>query len=137
MESIAKLWTGRAGLAKTYWGYGILGAVIWALVLSALPQGAPITIAAVLVFCAYLMAVNVGVWRAASNYTGAPTWAALGKVAAGVGMFIAVATLALVLGAVTGGRPVPQAPAMTIPTQPPSSPASEAEWWKKGATQVN
>lgn len=118
MEAINNIWTGRAGLAKTYWGYGILGAVIWALVLSALPQGAPITIAAVLVFCAYLMVVNVGVWRAASNYTGAPTWAALGKVAAGVGMFIAVATLALVLRAVTGGRPVPEAPPMAAPPQP-------------------
>jgi len=117
--------SGDAGLAKTYWGYGILGAIIWALVLSALPQGAPITIAAVLVFCAYLMAVNVGVWRAASNYTGATTWAALGKVAAGVGMFIAVATLALVLGAVTGGRPVPVAPPMAAPPQPTTPPKTD------------
>lgn len=121
------IWTGRAGLAKTYWGYGILGAIIWALALSALPQGAPVTIAAVLVFCAYLMAVNVGVWRAASNYTGAPTWAALGKVAAGVGMFIAVATLALVLGAVTGSRPAPQAPPQASPTVPH---ANEDGPWK-------
>lgn len=128
MRIMEAIWTGGAGLAKTYWGYGILGAVIWALVLSALPQGAPITIAAVLVFCAYLMAVNVGVWRAASNYTGAPTWAALGKVAAGVGMLISVATLALVLGAVTGGRPAPQAP----PQAPPAAPhANEDGPWKK------
>lgn len=128
MEAIINIWTGRAGLAKTYWGYGILGAIVWALVLSTLPQGEPITIAAVLVFCAYLMAVNVAVWRAASNYTGATTWAALGKVAAGVGMFIAVATLALVLGALTGGRSAPEAP----PQAPAAVPhANEDGPWKK------
>lgn len=103
MNALSSIWNGKAGLAKTYWGYGILGSVIWGLVLSVLPQGEPITIAAVLVFCAYLMAVNICVWRAASRCEGASTWAALAKVMAAVAIAIIVTVLAMVVAAIQRG----------------------------------
>lgn len=103
MDIIANIWAGRAGLAKTYWGWGILGGVIWGAVLALVTPGSPAAMAAFLAFCAYFLIVNTGVWRAATAYTGPTTWAMLAKVAAGLGYAIVIGSLVMVLITLGGG----------------------------------
>lgn len=103
METIINIWTGRAGLAKTYWGYGVGGAVVWALLLSLVTPGTTGAKVAVLLFCLYFILVNICVWRAASQYEGATTWAALAKVMAAVAIAIIVTVLAMVVAAIQRG----------------------------------
>ncbi|MFD2297773.1 hypothetical protein QRO11_15305 [Paracidovorax citrulli] len=128
-DIINNIWTGRAGLAKTYWGYGFLGGLIWGVVLSMMPQGAPISTVAVLLFVAFLVLVNVGTWRAAALYLGNPLWAVLAKIAvASFPVFILIGTVATV--AVTGGRPKPEVPPSGMSA--PGTEAPPAVDWEKG-----
>lgn len=81
MEAFTNLWSGRSGLAKAYWGWGVLGGVLWGAGLAFVTPGSAIAMVAVLAFFAYAVAVHVGVWRAASQYEGAKVWARLAKAA--------------------------------------------------------
>lgn len=94
MDAIAQVWKGQAGLAKTYWGWGLMGGLLWGVALSAVTPGSLPAILALLVFAAYFVIVNTGIWRAASQYQGMAVWAGLAKVAAAIG-FVAIAAVAL------------------------------------------
>jgi hypothetical protein len=122
VNKLKKVFEGQAGLAKTYWVYGIFGALIWAVALSLLTPGSTPALIAVLAFCTYQLAVNLGVWRAASVYTGPTTWAMLAKLASALGILISVGVIAMVFITRTGGslevphRAVqPAAPAQPAP----------------------
>lgn len=93
MNTISNVWNGRAGLAKTYWLWGVLSGIPWALALSLVAPSSHLAIVLVLAFVTYYVVVHVGVWRAASQYQGAKIWATLAKVAA------AITPACLVIGA--------------------------------------
>lgn len=103
MNTIKEVFQGRAGLAKTYWGYSILGGLLWAVLLSLLTPGSTAALVAVLAFCTYQLAVNLGVWQAASHYTGPATWAMLGKIASALGILISVGVIVMVFVVRSGG----------------------------------
>ena len=92
MNVISNLWNGRAGLAKTYWLWGIVSGIPWGLALSLITPGSNLAILTALAFVTYYVVVHVGVWRAASQYQGAKTWALLAKVA------VAITPACLVVG---------------------------------------
>lgn len=138
METISNLWHGRAGLAKTYWAYGVIGGGLWGIPLALVTPGSSMAIMLLLALIAYFMLVNTGIWRAAGQYTGSPIWALLAKVHAVVGY---LSTLGIILAIVLPAqnkpmaqapttRPTPfsyaEAPPQTQPQQmPPSSPAGK------------
>jgi hypothetical protein len=103
VNKLKEVFEGRAGLAKTYWVYGIFGALIWAVALSLVTPGSTPALIAVLAFCTYQLAVNLGVWRAASIYAGPTTWAMLAKLASALGILISVGVIAMVFIARSGG----------------------------------
>lgn len=128
MDAIAQVWRGQAGLAKTYWGWGLLGGLLWGVALSAVTPGSLPAILALLVFSAYFVIVNTGIWRAASQYQGLAIWAGLAKVAAVIG-FVTIAAVALAVASAatdtakratnSPGQAAPHSPsAGTAPTQP-------------------
>lgn len=92
MNTIANLWEGRAGLAKTYWLWGALSGIPWGLALSLVTPGSILAILAILAFVTYYVVVHVGIWRAASQYQGSKVWAILAKVA------VAMTPACLVIG---------------------------------------
>ena len=92
MNVISSLWNGRAGLAKTYWLWGVLSGIPWGLALSLVTPGSNLAIIGVLGLVAYYVIVNVGLWRAASKYQGTKAWAILAKVA------VATTPVCLVIG---------------------------------------
>lgn len=104
MDTITNLWSGRAGLARTYWGYGVAASLPWALALWLLAPGSPAAIAVVFAFCAYAALANIGIWRAASAYAGPAVWAMLGKVVSVLGLLAAVGAAAMVAVALEGGN---------------------------------
>lgn len=120
MDAINSIWQGRAGLAKTYWLYGIAAGFAWAVAISAVTPGSPAAVIAMALFCAYFMVVNTGIWRAAGAYEGPGVFASLAKGAAILGhAAIAFIALSIVLA---GGRgqvaPTPAPSAMSAPTSP-------------------
>ena len=131
MEAISQIWKGQAGLAKTYWGWGMLGGLLWGIPLSTVTPGSGIAVLVLLVFVAYFFVVNTGIWRAAGQYQGLAVWAGLAKVAAVIGFFSIAAVVVAVASAIGGST--------WQPVQPPAAkpqPAADAEWWKKGSTEV-
>ena len=97
MQFVADLWSGRYGLAKTYWLFGVLAGLPWGIGFGLVEQGSPTAILLGVAFCAYFFVVNVGIWKAASAYKGASAWSALAKAAAGFGfVVIAIALLAII-----------------------------------------
>ncbi|ODU60756.1 MAG: hypothetical protein ABT02_04775 [Comamonadaceae bacterium SCN 68-20] len=104
MDAITNLWSGRAGLARTYWGYGVAASLPWALALWLLAPGSPAAIAVVFAFCAYAALANIGIWRAASAYAGPAVWAMLGKVVSVLGLLAAAGAAAMVAVALEGGN---------------------------------
>lgn len=82
MNIISNVWNGRAGLAKTYWLWGVLSGIPWGLALSLVTPGSNLAILAALAFVVYYVIVHVGLWHAASQYQGFKAWAILAKIAA-------------------------------------------------------
>lgn len=65
----AKLMSGGFGLAKTFWGFGVLANGAYRL-LSRLLDSEILILCMSLVFLAYFVMVLIGLFRAAANYTG-------------------------------------------------------------------
>ncbi|QNN55706.1 hypothetical protein H9K76_13815 [Diaphorobacter ruginosibacter] len=131
MDIISTVWAGRAGLAKTYWGYGFLGSLIWALALVSATPGSALAMFAGIGLCVYSIAVNVGTLRAAGIYTGPTVWSMLAKVVAVLGIVFAAITLVVVLIALGSGGTV------TIERQqPPIPPAATAPGNEKPRSEI-
>lgn len=83
-----RLWMGDAGLAKTYWMYGIFAGFAWGLVFGLLGLNPGTTETKAFMVCAgaYFFIVTVGLWRAANKYEGKLVWVFLGKLAAVLSM---------------------------------------------------
>ena len=92
MNTISDLWSGRSGLARTYWLWGVLSGIPWGIALSLVTPGSTPAILAVLALVVYYVIVHVGIWRAASEYEGARVWAILAKIA------VAITPACLVIG---------------------------------------
>ena len=60
MNIISNVWNGRAGLAKTYWLWGVLSGIPWGLALSLVTPGSNLAILAALAFVVYYVIVHVG-----------------------------------------------------------------------------
>ena len=80
-ETVGRIWSGRMGLCKTYWIYGVLASCIWGIALRFVTPGSALAITLVLAFVIYLVVINTGIWRAADRYTGYAIWAILAKIA--------------------------------------------------------
>ena len=115
MEAISNLWNGRSGLAKAYWGWGVLGSLVWGVALAFVKPGTAIAMLAVLSFFAYIVAVHVGIWRAAAQYEGAKVWAGLAKAA------VLLTPACLIVGVLAAVI----IPATNKPTQAVSQPAPQ------------
>lgn len=93
MNAIKRVWAGNAGLAKTYWAYGILGSLPWFIALYLMPPESYASVAVLFAFLAYSLVVSAGVWHAASSYSGPVTWAVLAKVVSVLGIVLGVVML--------------------------------------------
>ena len=102
MEIIGQVWSGQAGLARTYWLFGVIAGIAWGIPLSLVTPGSPLAMSVVGLFVAYTVIVNVGIWRAASQYEGPKVWAVLAKaaVAALPALLVVGTILAIVLPAI-------------------------------------
>lgn len=78
---INNIWRGDAGLAVTYWGYGMLGGALLSIPLAFVTPGSISALIAVLSFVLYCVLVYVGIWRAAAKYQGPKIWAFLPRAA--------------------------------------------------------
>lgn len=92
MNNILDLWSGRVGLAKSYWLWGILFSIPWGIALSLVTPGSNLAILLVSIFFVYYVIINVGIWRAASEYDGAKVLAILAKIS------VAITPVCLVIG---------------------------------------
>jgi hypothetical protein len=120
MGTLAEVWSGRAGLAKTYWGWGVAGSIGWAVIISGVKPGSAMAWVAATVFIAYFIAVNVGVWRAANQYLGQKVWAILAKLAvASFPIFLVLGTASTLVLTAKTQRP-------TQATSPSVAPVNQA-----------
>lgn len=127
MDIIKQIWSGQAGLAKTYWLYGMAASFVWGIALSMVTPGslaAQITVGLLVV---YSVIVNVGIWRSASRYEGPKVWAVLAKMAvAAIPALFIVGMIAAVSISMT--KPTAKAPDAELKFDPstavlePSSP---------------
>lgn len=98
MDTINRVWMGEAGLARTYWLFGVIGSFVWGLLLGGVKPGSILAIVGVVLFLVYIVMVNVGTWRAASRYDGPRAWAILAKMAvAAIPALIVVGTIAAIV----------------------------------------
>lgn len=100
-----RLWNGEAGLATSYWGYGVAAGFIWGLALGALKPAPGSSTAQLLLACmaAYFFCTYVGIWRAADKYQGKKAWSALAKVSVVLGALVTV--LPVVVGLLKSTAP--------------------------------
>jgi hypothetical protein len=76
---LGNLISGNFGLAKTYWVYGVLGAVIVSIFLELADFNA-MYIAVLLLYFVYHIIVIIGIWRASAKYEGAKAWRVLARI---------------------------------------------------------
>lgn len=90
---LQKLIGGDLGLAKTYWLFGMLPALLLNIIISIVEKApsvgtepAPTWLTvAFLFYTGYWAVVAVGCWRAATKYQGSSIWPALAKISLGIG----------------------------------------------------
>lgn len=117
MDTVANIWRGRTGLAKTYWLWGVLSGIPWGLVLFLVTPGSQFAMVTVLAFFMYYVIVHVGIWRSASQYQGAKAWAIFAKI------HVAIVPICLVIGTLAAivipamHQPSRQEPLITPATQ--------------------
>ncbi|MEM7225556.1 MAG: hypothetical protein AAF495_21440 [Pseudomonadota bacterium] len=85
MTVVADLWSGRVGLAKVGWLYGLgglLSLVTPLLIMEATKSPlltSPIGLFLSLFLLTYAAFIAIAIWRSASNYGGSRTWRYLAK----------------------------------------------------------
>lgn len=72
-DFLNQLLSGDFGLARTFWIYGVLFEILFALVISVLPFVGLLNIA-------WTVVVLIGTWRAANRYEGWRGWAMLARI---------------------------------------------------------
>ena len=86
---VRDLWRGNVSLAKTYWLFGVVVGVCYAIVFAyieyqsrGLSEGlGPVFIIALRLSCfLYAMFINIAIWRSANKYRGPKHWAVVAKV---------------------------------------------------------
>ncbi|MFT3815263.1 MAG: hypothetical protein QM740_18105 [Acidovorax sp.] len=97
MQAIKQIWEGKVGLARTYWGWGVLGILLWSVALSVVVPRSESGILLVIAWTAYFFVVNTGIWRAAGQYAGPKGWAILARIAAVMGYVLLVGMLLVIL----------------------------------------
>ena len=87
-----RIWNGNAGLAMTYWVYGVVAGFLWGMALTALQPEPGSGVARILLalMAAYFIVIYVGIWRAANKYHGRRAWVSLAKFAVVIGALITV-----------------------------------------------
>lgn len=149
MDFIGQVWSGKAGLARTYWLFGVIAGIAWGIPLSLVTPGSPLAMSVVGLFVAYFVIVYVGVWRAASQYEGPKVWAVLAKAA------VAALPALLIVGTIMAFVLPSEAKKTTYTYDELAPPGQlgtryytdeevgiqpkqeiDSEWWKKGTTPV-
>ena len=109
MDTVNRVWTGKAGLARTYGLFGgLVGFFFW-FVLGTVTPGIVEAVAVSAALGAFLVWVNTGIWRSASKYEGPAIWSGLAKFAAVLGFMFAAAAIAGVMMAVLSDSPISSA----------------------------
>lgn len=87
-----RIWYGDAGLAMSYWIYGVVAGFIWGIALRILNPVPGSSIAKLFLACmaAYFIVVYVGIWRAASKYQGNKVWSSLARFVVVLGALVTV-----------------------------------------------
>ena len=92
---LLKLWNGDAGLAKSYWLWGVAAGFVWGIALGVtkpVPGSASAQILLSLI-AAYFVFAYVGIWRAANKYQGKKAWVTLAKFAVVLGALVTILPL--------------------------------------------
>lgn len=97
MDTINRVWHGEAGLARTYWLFGIIAGALFGIPFRMVEPGSSGAMLVGILFAAYLAWVNTGIWRAASKYEGPAIWSGLAKAASALG-FLMLAVFVLSVG---------------------------------------
>ncbi len=89
---IISVWNGNAGLAMSYWVYGIVAGFVWGIALGLLAPVPGSGAAKLFLACmaVYSVVVYVGIWRAANKYQGKQAWVSLAKFAVVFGALVTV-----------------------------------------------
>ena len=89
---IIRIWNGNAGLAMSYWVYGVVAGFVWGIALGILQPVPGSGTAKLFLACmaAYFVVVYVGIWRAANKYQGKKAWVSLAKFAVVLGALVTV-----------------------------------------------
>jgi hypothetical protein len=108
MGVVSNLWNGRAGLARSFWLWGIVGGIVWKLFFGVTPLDTWTEVAAKAAYIAYFIVVLVGIWRAAfAKERGTPVLPSLARIAVVLG-FAALAFIAVdVANTVSSGMQTP------------------------------
>ena len=89
---IKKLSNGDFGLAKTYWLYGVVVGIAFRVLTTIIPSPVIVAILSV-AWIAYAIFLYMGIWKAASKYTGEKIWAVLAQIMVVLGALFLLFTL--------------------------------------------
>jgi hypothetical protein len=78
---VGHLWRGDVSLPRTYWAYGVVGNLIWRILI-VLAIGAinrSLLLLLLLLYLSYCVFISVAIWRSAGRYKGDRTWGHLAR----------------------------------------------------------
>jgi len=127
MDIITKVWRGDAGLARTYWLFGVAACFLLGIPLGSVRPGSLPAVALAAVFGAYLWWVNMGIWRASNKYAGPAIWSGLAKIAVVVSMLFVGVIASSVVSALSSQDWNKDRHLQEF----------DPDFWKKGGTPVN
>jgi hypothetical protein len=92
---VRRLWHGYVPLFITYWGWGVLGNVVWGVVgaFAAAARMPLLFMIVVFLNLAYAVFVSIAIWRSAGRYSGKRIWAELARISVAANMARAMVNL--------------------------------------------
>jgi len=94
-----KLYDGDFGLPKTYWLFGVLANIVLKGVTILVSASDSILLIGVslLAIVVYSIIQMIGLWNAASRYTGSKVWAILAKISVVLGVLVILVSIGAML----------------------------------------
>ena len=97
---LGNLHQGNYGLAKTYWGFGLLGGILVSVAYLGLvfaTKSRPVAILGLFALWIWIIFICISIWRAANKYRGSAVWSVLARISVVLGILQNVVATAQLL----------------------------------------
>lgn len=98
MEILKELYWGKIGLVRTYWLYGVVSWILFAVAIGAVSSIKWLTYLTLGFRVIYMIFIFGAIWNSAKNYTGRYIWAVFARLSVLYGILLLIVSTIEIIG---------------------------------------